>query len=174
MFEKKVIVIGSDHAGYGLKSRILEYLNSCNLPGVEQVIDIGCDSKESSDFPDFAKLVADTINSGNASFGILISGTGVEMSMAANRYNGIRAVLTEDLGILKMAREQTNANVLCLAGRLQPSEHHLLEMIKTFLFTNFDFHHRYARRISKMDEKDDGMVAMIGKFCTSDQEKSND
>lgn len=151
MFDKKVIAIGSDHAGFRLKSKLIEYFRNAGRNDIE-IIDCGCSSKEPTDYPMYAGAVCNSIQTGEAMFGILICGTGVGMCMAANKYQGIRAVLSNDAGIVKLAREHNNANVLCLAGRIQPSEHQLFELIKTFLSTEFTFAGRHVRRISQMED----------------------
>lgn len=145
----KVLVIGCDHAGVNLKLAILKSLQH-EFPGVE-VIDVGSFDRESCDYPVIAQLAVDKVKEGEADCAILICGTGVNMCMAANRFSGIRALVGTDVGIVKLAREQNNANVLCLGGVVGPSMHQVKEMIYTFLYTNFSMSSRHIRRIQQME-----------------------
>ena len=109
-----MIAIGSDHGGYELKNYVIKHLEEL---GVEYK-DCGCYSEESVDYPDIAKAVCDEITGGKAEKGILICGTGIGMSMAANKVNGIRAAAVSDHFSAKYTRLHNNANILCLGGRV--------------------------------------------------------
>lgn len=147
---KKVIVIGCDHAGLKLKTKIVENLTHGLDLGMA-LIDVGCVSPESVDYPIYAIEVCKTILSGQATHGILVCGTGVGMSMVANRFPNIRAVLANDVGIVKLAREHNNANVLCLGGRIGCSEYQVGLIVDTFLNTEFSMNGRHRRRIEQME-----------------------
>ena len=108
------IAIGCDHGGIGLKAEIVPLLQAMG----HTVDDKGCFSTESVDYPDFAKAVCAQVQNGGCERGILICGTGVGMSMAANRFEGIRAALGNELFTARMSREHNDANVLCLGARV--------------------------------------------------------
>lgn len=112
------IGIGSDHGGFALKKNIILYLNQ---EGYE-VIDVGNHSEESVDYPDFADKLCLAIGAGDFERGILICGTGIGMSMVANRHRHIRAALCYESFGARMSREHNNANVLCLGGRMLGAE----------------------------------------------------
>ena len=147
---KKVIAIGCDHAGFRLKMEIIENLKHGLDLGME-IIDVGCVSPESVDYPTYAIEVCKFILSGQATHGILVCGTGVGMSMVANRFPNIRAVLANDIGVVKLAREHNNANVLCLGGRIGSSSYQINKMIEVFLETEFAMNRRHRRRIEQME-----------------------
>ncbi|MEI6213557.1 MAG: ribose 5-phosphate isomerase B [Desulfuromonadales bacterium] len=109
-----MIVIGSDHGGLILKTAVIGYLKR---RGVE-VSDAGTHTDASVDYPDFSLKVAEMVISGDAELGILICGTGIGMSIAANKIPGIRAALVTDVFMARMAREHNNANILVLGGRV--------------------------------------------------------
>lgn len=109
-----MIVIGSDHGGLTLKAALTSYLNR---RGVE-VEDIGTNSEASVDYPDFGQKVAEAVIAGTADLGVLICGTGIGMSIAANKIPGIRAALVTDVFMARMAKEHNNANILVLGGRV--------------------------------------------------------
>ena len=109
-----MIVIASDHAGVVLKARIVELIGEAGL----EVRDLGPGDTTSVDYPDFAHALAETVAAGEAERGILICGTGIGMSMAANKYEGIRAALCHDEYTARLSREHNDANVLCLGDRV--------------------------------------------------------
>ncbi|PMP69236.1 MAG: ribose 5-phosphate isomerase B [Thermodesulfobacterium geofontis] len=142
----KSIVIASDHAGYFLKEKIKEFLQKENY----KVIDVGCFSPESVDYPEYgAKAVGKILNK-EADFGILICGTGLGMSIVANRFSGIRAALCHEPFSAKMARLHNNANVLVLGGRII-GDGIAIEIVKVFLETPFEGG-RHERRINLIEE----------------------
>ena len=108
------IAIGCDHGGISLKDEIVPLLQELG----HTVDDKGCFSTESVDYPDFAKVVCSQVQKGGCERGILICGTGVGMSMVANRFEGIRAALGNELFTARMSREHNDANVLCLGARV--------------------------------------------------------
>jgi ribose 5-phosphate isomerase B len=109
-----MIIIGSDHGGLVLKTALKSYLVRRGFT----VSDAGTDTDASVDYPDFGRKVAETVAAGTAELGILICGTGIGMSIAANKVPGIRAALVTDVFMARMAREHNNANVLVLGGRV--------------------------------------------------------
>lgn len=139
------IIIGSDHAGFALKEIIKEFLAGLNV----SVSDIGAYSDQSVDYPDFAAKVAQKIASGDFSRGILICGTGIGMSMAANRLPGIRAALCNDLFSAIMSRRHNNANILVMGGRVIGPEL-AKEIVRAWIETPFEGG-RHQKRIDKMD-----------------------
>ncbi|MEJ2688415.1 MAG: ribose 5-phosphate isomerase B [Deltaproteobacteria bacterium] len=108
------ISIGADHGGYRLKEIVRRFIEELG----HQVTDRGTDSEKSVNYPDFAKAVTEDVLCGKADRGILICGTGIGMSMAANRKKGIRAALCQECFSARMSREHNNANVLCLGERV--------------------------------------------------------
>lgn len=109
-----MIIIGSDHGGLAHKAALQSYLKRRGF----EVADAGTNGDESVDYPDFGQKVAEAVISGEAELGILICGTGIGMSIAANKIPGIRAALVTDVFMARMAREHNNANVLVLGGRV--------------------------------------------------------
>lgn len=137
------IAIGSDHAGFELKSKIKQFLQSDH-----EVIDAGVSSEESVDYPDYAEAVARQVVSGKAERGILVCGTGIGMSIAANKIPGIRAALCHDLETARLSREHNDANVLALGGRTT-DPHLAMKMVEEWLKTEFNGS-RHARRLAKI------------------------
>lgn len=112
------MLIASDHGGLELKQVIVEYLQSRGI----ETEDLGVHVGDSVDYPDYAALVAEPISKGRAEQGILVCGTGIGMSIAANKYPGVRAALVHDEFTAQMAREHNNANILVLGGRVLKPE----------------------------------------------------
>ena len=108
------IVIGSDHAGYSLKIKVIDYLKS---KGIE-VLDVGPDSADRCDYPVYAHALCEKIQSGEFELGILVCGTGIGMSIAANKHNGIRAACCSDTFSARMTRMHNDSNILCLGERI--------------------------------------------------------
>jgi len=140
-----MIVIGSDHAGYALKVEIAKYLTE---KGVE-FIDIGCNG-ESCDYPVIANELCSKIKDGSCSSGILFCGTGVGMSISANKINGIRACVCSDYFSAKYTRMHNDANVLCLGARVI-GVGTAIELVDVFLNTQFEGG-RHQRRIDLITE----------------------
>jgi ribose 5-phosphate isomerase B len=107
------IAIGSDHAGFGLKSFLLQKLGERDLP----LLDLGCHSEEAVDYPDYGRRMAQALTS-DAECGILICGSGIGISIAANRFSHVRAAVASEPLSARLAREHNDANVLCLGGQL--------------------------------------------------------
>ncbi|HEV8539399.1 MAG TPA: ribose 5-phosphate isomerase B [Bacteroidota bacterium] len=139
-----MIALGADHAGYEYKEKIKDMLKSMGL----EFQDFGAASIESTDYPDYAHKVAEAVTSGNAEYGILVCGTGIGMSIVANKHNGVRAGNVESVEAARMARAHNNANVLAIGARLTPWEM-AREIIKTFLATTFEGG-RHQRRVDKI------------------------
>lgn len=137
------IAIGNDHRGYNLKLRIAGWLKS-NSHDVE---DFGAHSEESADYPDYAVKVARAVACGDAHRGILICGTGIGMSMAANKLPEIRAALVYQPEFAALTRKHNDANVLCL-GEINGDELNL-EVLKVFINTEFEGG-RHQRRVAKI------------------------
>lgn len=140
----KKIAIASDRAGLELKNYIIQELN-----GQYNFEDLGTNSQEPVDYPDYALKVVNKILNNTSDCGILICGTGIGMSIAANRYKGIRASLCHNSLEAKLTREHNNANILCLGGRIIGKEC-ALENVKVFLTTNFAGG-RHTNRVKKLD-----------------------
>ena len=140
------IVIASDHAGYYLKEKIKDFLQKEN----HDVIDVGCFSAESVDYPEFGAKAIEKILNKEVDYGILICGTGLGMSIVANRFPGIRAALCHEPFSAKMARLHNNANVLVLGGRVI-GDGIAIEIVKTFLKTPFEGG-RHERRINLIEK----------------------
>ena len=137
------VAIGNDHGGLTFKNDILSLLKELDV----EVEDFGCNSPDSVDYPDFAAAVCKAVSENTCDSGILICGTGIGMSMAANRQKGIRAALCHEQFTARMSREHNNANVLCLGGRvIGPSL--ALETVRVWLDTEFAGG-RHQRRIDK-------------------------
>ncbi|PHR30609.1 MAG: ribose 5-phosphate isomerase B [Desulfotalea sp.] len=126
------IVIGADHGGYALKKVIVDWLQKNG----HIVTDVGCDSTESVDYPDYALKTVEDILRGDSECGILICGTGIGMSIAANRHYGIRAANCFDENTAALSREHNNANILCLGARVV-DESKAIDMVKIWLVTEF-------------------------------------
>ena len=138
------VAVGSDHGGYKAKELLKSYLGSLGY----KVLDVGCYSQESVDYPDFAQKVARKVASGECERGIMVDGAGIGSSMVCNKVRGIRAALCYDLRTVANSREHNNANVLTLGGPLHaPAE--LCEMVKVWLETRFAGG-RHWPRINKM------------------------
>ena len=137
---EKKIYIASDHAGYEMKSKLCDYFKT--------LIDLGTNSNESVDYADFAHNLTNKVSQNEDSFGILICGTGVGMSIAANRKKGIRAGLVSSPEITRLIRQHNNANVLVLPGRFMTDEE-AKNCVQIFLETEFEAG-RHKKRIEKI------------------------
>lgn len=137
------IVIASDHGGYTYKQAIQDKFSEYEW------LDIGVDSPDSVDYPDFAHALADKIKSGDADTGILICGTGIGVSIAANRHEHIRSALCTDTTMARLTRAHNNANVLALGERIIGLET-AFDVVETFLNTKFEGG-RHERRVNKIN-----------------------
>ncbi|MCR9175760.1 MAG: ribose 5-phosphate isomerase B [Alphaproteobacteria bacterium] len=140
----KTIAIASDHAGFELKS----LLKSVILEDGYQILDLGTESTESVDYPDFGYAMADAISSNKAECGVLVCGTGIGISIAANRNPNIRAALCHDVTTARLAREHNDANVMALGARLIGTEV-AKQCLTAFLETPFGGD-RHAGRVRKL------------------------
>ena len=142
MFNK--IFLSSDHAGFELKEKVKSFLIDNNF----EYEDLGCSSLDPVDYPDFAKLLSKKIKDKNNSKGILFCGTGIGISMAANRFPHIRAALCTSVEMASKSRKHNDANVLALGGRIL-EEKLALEIVKEFLLTDFEAG-RHCSRVDKI------------------------
>ncbi len=140
----RTIAAGSDHAGFEYKQKIVELLRSMGM----EVLDFGAASPDSVDYPDYAHSVAGAVASGKAEAGILVCGTGIGMSIVANKHAGIRAANVESVGAARLAREHNDANVLALGARLTGWEQ-AKEILLAFLSTGFQGG-RHQKRVDKI------------------------
>jgi ribose 5-phosphate isomerase B len=143
----EVIPIGADHAGFELKQRLVEELRALGYAP----LDLGAHGPESTDYPDFAHQVASRVEHRDARRGVLLCGTGLGMSYAANRHPGVRAAVAWSPEIARLAREHNDANVLILPARFL-SEAEGVEILKTWLETEFAGG-RHSRRVAKIDQE---------------------
>jgi ribose 5-phosphate isomerase B len=138
------IALGSDHRGFEAKRRLVAFLQGLG----HEVLDMGTVGPESTDYPDFAFLVGEGINAGQAERGILICGTNIGMCIAANKVKGIRAAPCHDTITAEMSRRHNDANVLCLSADLL-GEQLMEQMVRIWLETPFEGG-RHARRVDKI------------------------
>lgn len=137
------IAIASDHGGFELKQQLLQYYKQYDW------LDFGTDSTDSVDYPDYAKKVAEAVRSGLADYGVLICGTGIGISIAANRYKGIRAALLYDNEVARLAKVHNNANVLVFGGRTMKFND-VVARIDTFFNAEYEGG-RHQSRLDKME-----------------------
>lgn len=142
------IAIGCDHAAYDLKLKLIAHLNA---QGVETV-DVGTDSAESCDYPVFADALCKKITTGECERGILVCGTGIGMSIAANKHKGIRAACCSDTFSARLTREHNDANVLCFGARVV-GEGLACDLADIFVSTDYEGG-KHARRVAMLDELD--------------------
>ena len=135
------IAVGSDHGGFELKQLVEDFLSKAG----HSVESVGCFDLNSVDYPDFAAKVCALVSEGHCERGILVCGTGIGMSIAANRHRNIRAALCHETFTARMSREHNNANVLCLGGRVVGPEL-ALEIVRTWVATEFSGG-RHQRRL---------------------------
>ncbi len=147
--DKSAIIIGCDHAAYGLKEKVKAFLHEQGYP----VEDVGAYSEASVDYPDFAAQVAGKVSDGRFKRGILICGTGIGMSMVANRFPHVRAALCNDLFSAIMSRRHNDSNILTMGARVI-GDALALEVVKTWLGTPFEGG-RHQMRINKFDRPED-------------------
>ena len=143
------VVLGSDHGGFELKEKIIVYVTKLGY----QYVDVGCHSPDPADYPSFAKKLCIKVmveNLKDNTVGILFCGTGLGMSMAANRFGGIRAALCTNELMAKMAKEHNNANILVLGGRVIGDEL-AKSIVRVFLKTKFTEEERHQRRIDNIE-----------------------
>jgi len=139
------VAIGCDHGGFDLKTDIIEHLKKQG----KEVTDFGTYNRDSCDYPDYAVPVCEAVLSGKADFGILICGTGIGMSISANKIDGIRCALLGDVFSAKATRAHNNTNVMALGGRVT-GPGLALEIVDAFLGTEFSGAVRHVNRINKV------------------------
>lgn len=144
MSESKKIAIASDHAGFQLKTRVIEFLQKAG----HEVLDLGPENADRVDYPDFGYKLAEAIRDSKAPRGIAICGSGIGISIAVNRYKGVRAALAHDVTSAKLSRLHNDANVLALGARLI-GEETALECVDVFLKTEFEGG-RHEGRVEKL------------------------
>ena len=142
------VAIGADHAGFEIKEKIKSFL----VKEGHEVIDLGTNSAESVDYPDFADKVAKSVASGKAKFGALFCGTGIGMSMAANKIKGVRAAVCHNEYVAEMSRKHNDANVFCAGARVLGGEA-IEKLLKLWLATQFEGG-RHEGRVSKINNLD--------------------
>jgi len=140
------IAIGSDHRGFPLKEGLKKYLSDKKI----EFADTGTNSAESVDYPDYAKKVCEAVVNGGCDFGVLVCGSGIGVSISANRFRGIRAVNATNNNMAEMSRRHNNANVICFGSDFVDLEH-AERYLEIFLNTDFEGGERHERRIKKMD-----------------------
>jgi ribose 5-phosphate isomerase B len=141
----KKFYIATDHAGFALKDFVKDFVTSLG----HEIIDLGPDSDDRVDYPDFAKKCADAVVADKGSFGILICGTGIGISIAANKVPGIRAALCHDHYTAKLTRQHNDANILCFGERVV-GKGVIEDMIEVFANTDFEGG-RHAGRVEKIE-----------------------
>lgn len=142
-----MIAIACDHGGFALKQEIIA---SFKANGTE-FKDFGCMTEEAVDYPDYAKVVAKAVLSGECEKGVLICGTGIGISIAANKIPGIRCALCHDVFSAEATRLHNDTNIIALGGRvIGPS--HAIKVVETFLATEFSNEQRHINRIAKIEQ----------------------
>ena len=141
---RNAVAIASDHRGIALKANLSELLRARGL----SVVDLGPESEDAVNYPDFADALAEEIERGRVAQGVLICGSGIGMSIAANRHRQVRAALCHDAGQARLSRQHNNANVLTLPGATI-SDEEAEACLGAFLDTDFDGG-RHARRVAKL------------------------
>lgn len=140
------IALGCDHGGFELKQQIIQYLEKETI----EFKDFGCYDEKSCDYPDYAKAVANAVGNGDYMLGILVCGTGIGMSITANKIKGVRAALCGDCFSAEATREHNNANILCLGARVTGAGL-ALKIVDTFIKTEFSNDERHIRRIGLIE-----------------------
>lgn len=141
-----MIAIGSDHGGFDLKEQVICHLKECGV----DIMDLGCYDKNSCDYPVYGKAVAKAVLDGSCEKGIVICTTGIGISITANKFKGIRAALCSDSASARLTRLHNDANILALgAGIVGPNL--AMEIVDTFLNTEFSKEERHQRRIDAIE-----------------------
>lgn len=143
-----MIALGCDHGGYELMQEVIAYLDEKGL----EYKNFGCNSTEAVDYPIYAKQVAKSILSGECEKGILICGTGIGISITANRFKGIRAALCSDCFSAEATRQHNDANILAMGGRVV-GPGLAVKIVDTFLNTEFSNAERHVNRVRRIDEE---------------------
>jgi len=143
------VAFGADHAGFGLKNRLAEALSSIGSGSDFGTLDFGANGPGSVDYPDYAQRVCRAVTSGEARFGVLVCGTGIGMSIAANRFPGVRCALIHDITGARLTRLHNDANVIAFGARLI-GEEVALDALRVFLTTSYEGG-RHDRRLAKLN-----------------------
>lgn len=143
----KKIAIGCDHAGFDLKGAVVDFIKESGY----ECVDVGTYSAESCHYPDYAEAVCKKILDGECQLGILVCGTGIGMSMAANKHNGIRAACCSDTYSAKLTREHNDANVLCIGGRVL-GVGLALQLVEAFLSAEYVNNGNHVKRVAMLSE----------------------
>jgi len=146
MTRSLIVALGADHGGVNLKNRLAAVL----IEGGHQVLDFGTDGPASVDYPDFARAVCSAVTDTKADFGILVCGTGIGMSIAANRFPAIRCALVHDVTTARLTRAHNDANVIALGARII-GEEVALDILGAFLSTPYEGG-RHDRRLAKLND----------------------
>lgn len=139
------VAIAGDHAGFRLKQFLIERLQCEGL----ELLDLGCSDETSSDYPDFARAVGNALSTGRVERGLLVCGSGIGASVAANKIKGVRAGLCHDVYSAHQGVEHDDMNVLCLGSRIVGT-HLALEIVQAFLGASFSYDDRHVRRLHKV------------------------
>lgn len=145
-----MIALGCDHGGFRLMQEVIRYLEEAGIP----YKNFGTENEEACDYPAYAKKAAEAILAGECDKGILICGTGIGISIAANRYPGIRAAVCHDCFSAKATREHNDANILAMGGRVVGAGL-ALEIVRIFLQTPFSGEERHERRIQMIEKEEE-------------------
>jgi len=140
------LILASDHGGFELKEAL-----KAHFAKIYQITDVGCESADSVDFPVYVTRAITELTKGQGGFAVLVCGSGIGVSMAANRFRGIRAALCHNEEYAQLAREHNNANVLCLGGRFLDVEK-AISIVNTFSNTKSLTNERYSKRNNLLDE----------------------
>lgn len=143
--ENITVALASDHAGFTLKEELKSELSTMGL----NCLDLGTENEDSVDYPDFGRAVADALVDGRANRGVIVCGTGIGISIAANRVDGVRAAVCHDATTARLAREHNDANVLALGARIVGTEV-AKDCLHAFLSATFDGGERHLRRVVKL------------------------
>jgi len=143
----KMIALACDHGGYELMKEVKSYLDDCGL----EYKDFGTFTPDSCNYPEFGTVAARSVTSGECDRGILICGTGIGMSIIANKIRGIRAALCTDCFMAEMTRRHNDANILVLGGRVTGAGH-ALKIVETFLNTGFEDGGRHGLRVKMIND----------------------
>jgi len=144
--EERMIALGCDHGGYDLKQEVIRYLKQNNI----EYKDFGCDNKNSCDYPEFGHAAAEAVANGTCEKGIVICTTGIGISMAANKIKGVRCALCSEPLSAKMTRLHNDANMLAMGGAMIGTNM-ALEIVETFLNTEFSEEEKHKRRVSQIE-----------------------
>lgn len=144
--DRKTIAIASDHAGREMKEDLKEFLESIDV----DVVDMGVNDDKSVDYPDYGIPLAEKVSKGEVPRGVLVCGTGIGMSILANKFKGVRAALVNDVFTARMAKEHNNANILVIGGRVV-GKGLAREMLKTWIDAKFEGG-RHQSRLDKITE----------------------